>query len=304
MTIQPDTEEPPTRSNGHANGDGATRMKMPPVAPDDTTARASAHGVDVLDAPDVHIDDVPNVHIIDVAAARQLLTTTGRPDEASTSSPKRSADYRLRGLDLEAHGLAEAPAQPKRKRHPSIRRRRQRVFVKWIIALMVVALIAVLMRVVVVQPFSVTSTSMVPTLFPGTDVLVVKPHFLTGGIDTGDVIVFHQPEGSTCVLDGESRELVSRVIGLPGQTIWSQGEDIYIDGKRLNKPEWRNAPFGDLATTEIVRTEIPRGSYFVLGDNRTDTCDSRAFGPVKSSLLVGEVVVTTLRDGHPSVRTV
>ena len=76
------------------------------------------------------------------------------------------------------------------------------------------------------------------------------------------------------------------------------------DGQRLDEPTWRNPPFGELGGTEIGRTEIPAESYFVLGDNRTDTCDSRAFGPLHGSLLVGEVVATTARDGHPSVHII
>jgi signal peptidase I len=114
-------------------------------------------------------------------------------------------------------------------------------------------------------------------------------------------VVFEQPDGSACSVDGDSRDLVSRVIGLPGQTIWSEDDSIFIDGERLDEPGWHNPPFGAVGTTEIVRTTIPADSYFVLGDNRTDTCDSRAFGPVSESLLVGEVVATTLRNGNPFV---
>ena len=289
MTIQPETEEQPTHSNGNGNNvDVALRMTMPPLTTKETPTRSIGQRVDVVDVVVVS----PNV-----PEARR--TGTSR-----TSSPRRATDYRLRGLDLDAQGVAESRARPTRKLHPCVRRRRRRLLVKWVVVLMVIALTALLMRAVVVQPFSVTSTSMVPTLHPGTNVLVVKPRLLTGGIDAGDIIVFHQPEGSTCELSGGPRDLVSRVIGLPGQTIWSEGEDIYIDGQRHNHPNWRNPPFGELGTAAIARTEIPSGSYFVLGDNRTDTCDSRVFGPVSRSLIVGEVVAATARNGHPSVRII
>jgi signal peptidase I len=234
--------------------------------------------------------------VVDPVVARSPAPTAPRA--------KRTSDYRLRGLDLDAPALAEVPVRAARRSHPSRRRRRRRLTVQWLVALTVVALTAALVRATVVQPFTVTSASMVPTLQPGTDVLVVKPRVLTSGIDAGDIVVLEQPAGSDCGVPGESRHLVSRVIGLPGQTIWSEDDSIYVDGERLDEPGWHNPPFGEIGTTPIARTEVPSGSYFVLGDNRTDTCDSRAFGPVGESLLVGEVVATTARGGHPYVHMI
>jgi signal peptidase I len=132
----------------------------------------------------------------------------------------------------------------------------------------------------------------------------VKPALLTGGIDAGDVIVFEQPDGARCMVGGDAEHLVSRVIAVGGQTIWSEGRDIYVDGALLDEPDWHNPPFGAVGTTPIERTTVPPGSYFVLGDNRTDTCDSRAFGPVDDSLVEGRVMATIARDGHPYVHTI
>jgi signal peptidase I len=222
-----------------------------------------------------------------------------------TSRPTRAPDYRLRGVDLNAPLVTEAPSRPVRKRHPSLRRRRRRLLMQWIVALALIAIVAVLLRAYVVQPYSVSSTSMVPTLQAGTDVLVVKPSLLRGPIKAGDIIVFHKPDGFRCTSGGDdSRDLVKRVIGLPGETIWSAQGSIYVNGQRLNEPGWYNPPFGELGPTEIARTNIPSGSYFVMGDNRTDTCDSRSFGPMPKSLLVGRVVATIARDGHPFVHSI
>jgi signal peptidase I len=264
MTIQSDTTAQPPASNG-TNGTNRTNGSNGSGA-----ALGTKHG-----------------------DLRTAATTTPRP--------RRAADYRLRGLDLDAPALADVPVRRSRRSRPG---RRRRWLVQWLVVLTVVALTAVVVRATVLQPFSVTSTSMVPTLHPGTDVLVVKPRLLTGGVHAGDIVVFRQPEGSSCGVPGDSRHLVSRVIALPGQTIWSEGDSIYIDGDLLDEPGWRNPPFGELGSTDIVPTEIPSGSYYVLGDNRTDTCDSRAFGPVRQSLLVGEVVATTARDGHPFVHII
>jgi signal peptidase I len=213
------------------------------------------------------------------------------------SSGSITPDHRLRGLDLETAALIEPPAPPRRKRHPSLRRKRRRLLLQWAIVLVVVAVVGVALRLAVVQPYAVSTTAMVPTLQPHTSVLVVTSTFFTGSVDHGDVVVLHQPQGAACA----AGDLVSRVIGMPGQTIWSVGQSIYIDGRVLDEPGWYNVPFGEVGTSAVPRTTIPRGSYFVLGDNRTDTCDSRAFGPVSGSLVVGEVVATTTREGHPHV---
>jgi len=76
---------------------------------------------------------------------------------------------------------------------------------------------------------------------------------------------------------------------------------IAINGRRLKEPGWYNPSFGELGPTDTIRTHVPAGSYFVMGDNRMDRCDSRSFGPVPSSLLIGTVVATIARNGHPSV---
>lgn len=216
----------------------------------------------------------------------------------SRSRSRRAPDYRLRGLDLEAHELVESAPHPVRKRQP---RRRRRLLIRWAILLMVAATATLLLREYVVEPFSVRSASMVPTLPAGTDVLVVKSSLLTEPIKAGDIIVLHEPNGSRCSSGGDSHDLVKRVIGEPGETIWSAGGSIYVNGRRLDEPGWYNPPSGELGGRRIPRTTIPAGNYFVMGDNRIGPCDSRSFGPIPKSLVVGRVVATIARDGHPFV---
>lgn len=215
----------------------------------------------------------------------------------------RKSDYRLRGLDLEARALVEVRPRLVRKGHPSRRRRRRRLVLQWSIVLMFLAATAVLLRTSVVRPYAVRSTAMVPTLKPGTNVLVLRPKLLTGPVKVGDLVVFRRPGGFTCSSSAgdTSQDYLKRVIGLPGQTIWSAGNRIYVNGHALKEPGWYNPPFGELGPDPIARTTIPRGDYFVLGDNRTDPCDSRAFGPIAGSSLVGTVLATTTRDGHLSL---
>lgn len=222
-----------------------------------------------------------------------------RPRVVGTPAPARKTDYRLRGLDLEAPQVIEVAPRTLRKAHPSHRRRRRRMLIQWAIVLTVVAVTAVLLRAYVLQPYSVRSTSMVPTIQPGTNVLVVRPSQLTGSIAVGDIVVIHPPAGSRCAdTGGSSQDMVKRVIGRPGQTIWSAGERIYVDGRPLQESGWYNPPFGELGPTAIARTTIAPDSYFVLGDNRTDPCDSRSFGTIPGSSVVGKVVATTTRNSH------
>jgi signal peptidase I len=214
----------------------------------------------------------------------------------------RAPDYRLRGLDLDAAAFNEAaPPRTIRKRHPSYRRRRRRHVVQWVVALAVVALVAVILRTTVIQPYSVSSGAMAPTLHKGTDVLVLKSGVM-GSVSRGDIVVFHEPAASNCDASaGSSHELVERVIAGPGQTIRSSGGHISVDGRRLAEKGWFAPQSGEIGATKIARTKVPQGSYFVLGDNRMNSCDSRVFGAIPDSSIVGKVIATTARDGHPSV---
>jgi signal peptidase I len=222
-----------------------------------------------------------------------------------TTKPRSGSapDYRLRGLDLAAPAFNEAPPpQTIRKRHPSYRRRRRRHVVQWLVALTVVALVAVFLRTSVVEPYSVSSGAMAPTLQSGTDVLVLKSHLLMGSLGRGDIVVFREPAASNCGAGaGSSHDLVERVIAGPGQTIRSAGGHVYVDGHRLAEKGWFDPRRGEIGTTKIARTKVPAGSYFVLGDNRMNSCDSRVFGAVPDSSVVGKVIATVARDGHPSV---
>ena len=242
----------------------------------------------------------PNGAVTDpgLPAAPEVAPGTG----ATRPGSRRAPDYRLRGLDLDAHAFADVPSRAVRRKHPSRARRRRRHLIQFVVVLAVIALVAVLLRASVVEPFSVTSTSMVPTLRAGTDVLVVKSSFLTGAVNRGDIIVMQKPAGVTCNPRGDhSDQLVERVIAFPGETIRSVRGRVFLDGRRFHERGWYNARFGETGPTDIASTTVPPNSYFVMGDNRTDGCDSRAFGAISKASVVGEVVATIARDGHAYV---
>ena len=161
----------------------------------------------------------------------------------------------------------------------------------------VAVLVAVLLRAFVVQTFYIPSGSMEPTLQIGDRILVNKLSYHLHGVDRGDIVVFSRPPAENCG-GPEVNDLVKRVIGLPGDVI------SLSDRLRLHR---REAPRRDLApgvgagrdfpgpgATASISAHpyrVPANDYFVMGDNRTDSCDSRYWGPISKSLIVGKVEV-------------
>jgi len=163
--------------------------------------------------------------------------------------------------------------------------RGRRWIVEWAVVLVVAILVAVGIRTFVVQTFFIPSASMEPTLMVGDRILVDKLSYHLHSIHRGDIVVFATPPGEDAGPD--VKDLVKRVIGLPGDTISSAGGQVVIDGKPLKEP-WL---VKDTVTTGITTQLIPAGEYFVMGDNRSDSQDSRFFGPIHRSLIVGRVVL-------------
>jgi len=225
---------------------------------------------------------------------------TATTAQVTTPGSKQRTDYRLRGLDLGAQHKSHPPVRPARKEQ-SRRRHRRRVLVGWVVVVTLTVGVALLLRATVIEPFSVPSASMVPTLQAGDRIVVAKSSFLAGPIQRGSIVVFQHPSPDPCSAGGAAQNLVQRVIGLPGQTIWSHGRTIYVDGRKLRELGWYDPRYGPVGSKAIPLTTVPAGEYFVMGDNRSQSCDSRSFGAVPASSIVGKVVSIVLRGGHPYV---
>jgi signal peptidase I len=164
-----------------------------------------------------------------------------------------------------------------------------------VVVVVVAVLVAVLLRAFVVQTFFIPSGSMEPTLQIGDRILVNKLSYHLHGVDRGDIVVFSRPPTENCG-GPEVNDLVKRVIGLPGDVISLQSGHVSIDGKRLDE-SWLPSseqgvtiagPAGN--SSNLARPyRVPPNNYFVMGDNRTDSCDSRYWGPINKSLIVGKV---------------
>lgn len=144
-------------------------------------------------------------------------------------------------------------------------------------------LVAVLLRSFLLEQFFIQGPSMEPTLKEPSRVLVEK---ITGGardVTRGDVVVFHQGSGS------EARDLIKRVIGLPGDRVAIRDCIVYLNNAPLR--ESYVASPTDCGTTDMEEVVVAAGRIFVLGDNRAQSSDSRFFGTVALSRVIGRAAV-------------
>jgi signal peptidase I len=216
------------------------------------------------------------------------------PAGATAVRLPQQLDYRLRGLGAEP--TDEVPATPTRTDHHQ--RRHGSLLAKAAIFVALTVVAVVLLQAFVIQPFAVPGEAMSPTLQPGDRMLVVKLSLLEGPIHSGQIVVFHPPRSLPCTVVGGGRDLVLRVVALPGDTIWSVGDTIFVDGQLLRERGWYYPRFGQVGSTPIRSTTLASGQYFLMADNRSDACDSRVFGPISRSSVVGEAIAIVGRHGH------
>jgi signal peptidase I len=183
-----------------------------------------------------------------------------------------------------ARDLEERVRTPRHAQKPG----RRRWILEWVLVLAVAVGLAVVLRTFVVQTYSIPSGSMIPTLMVGDRIVVDKLSYHLHAVHRGDVVVFATPPKEVPIL--MVNDLVKRVIGLPGETISSgpHGE-VLINGKVLDQP-WLTAGARADPGPPITTQKIPAGHIFVMGDNRGLSDDSRDYGPVSESLIVGRAV--------------
>jgi signal peptidase I len=177
-----------------------------------------------------------------------------------------------------AEGPTTAPSGKKRKRGNPL--------LEWIVVIVVAVGAALLVRTYVLQQFAVDGHSMDTTLHNGDRVLVNKLSYRLHDPNRGDVVVLETIE------DAGARDLIKRVVGLPGETIEYRDCVLYVDGREVVEPYLDPA---------IVQPEncgqgqeslvVPENSVYVLGDNRGGSKDSRELGPIAYEELVGRAFV-------------
>jgi signal peptidase I len=183
---------------------------------------------------------------------------------------------------------------------PQRRRRWRRGLARTVITLLVAALLSVLVRAYAYEAFFIPSASMVPTLAVYDRILVQKAFFNWHDVREGDIVVFTHPPLDRC--PGPAGDLVKRVIALPGQTIYSAGNTIYINGHLLAEPYLpAYDPLGPPIASSQHPYRVPSGEFYVLGDNRSDSCDSRYWGPIQGSTIIGKAILVIWQDSHPEL---
>ena len=203
-------------------------------------------------------------------------------------------------------GTPDVPPQRESKRSS------KRAFLEWGILIVVAIVIAIVIKTFLFQAFYIPSESMVPTLEVGDRVLVNKLSYDLHDLHRGDIVVFAAEPNEEWHRAGID-DLVKRVIALPGETITQcETNRVCIDDRLLDEsylPKGTvttiptNLPFITNAKGEKVLVcdpvgpngspeggcKVPAGQVFVMGDNRTNSQDARANGPIKESSIVGRV---------------
>ncbi|MCM3610813.1 signal peptidase I [Planococcus sp. MERTA32b] len=157
---------------------------------------------------------------------------------------------------------------------------------EWSKALLIAFGLAAIIRVFLFTPIVVDGESMMPTLEHGDRMIVNKIGYSIGKPDRFDIIVFHAPE---------EKDYIKRIIGLPGDHIAYENDQLYINGEPMDEPyleEYKKDVSGTLTEDftleeKINSSTVPEGTVFVMGDNRRASKDSRIIGVVPLEEVVG-----------------
>jgi len=155
---------------------------------------------------------------------------------------------------------------------------KQRLNSRWLfLTIGILVLLVVGLRLFVIQPYLIPSSSMEPTLMPGDRIIVNRLAYTTNAPARGDVVVFAYPKDP-------KRTFVKRVIALEGETVELKDNQVFINGGLYKEPYLKPGdypPYGPVT--------VPKGQWLVLGDNRRQSGDSREWGLLPKEALIGKV---------------
>jgi len=178
---------------------------------------------------------------------------------------------------------------------------RVRSMVEWVAVVVGALVVALVVKTFLFQAFYIPSASMEPTLHEGDRVLVNKLSYDLHDVRRGDVVVFELPRDKVGA-DG-IKDLIKRVVGLPGDTIETRDGVVYINDRELSEPYLaegtRTGDSGNGNNPSITRQVVPDGTVFVMGDNRANSHDSRYAdrGPIPIDSIVGRAFVLVWPPG-------
>jgi signal peptidase I len=171
--------------------------------------------------------------------------------------------------------------------------------VSWLITIGIAVAIVLALRAEIASPYRIPSSSMEPTLhcarpaegcLSGTSDRILANRFIFHfrAPKRGEIVVFRTPPRTRDAC-AESGTFVKRIVGLPGETISERDGMVYVDGRKLLEPYVTRSE-RDVRSATWPR--IPAGHYFMMGDNRRNSCDSRDWGTVPKDNLIGPVFLT------------
>ncbi|HST18626.1 MAG TPA: signal peptidase I [Gaiellaceae bacterium] len=173
---------------------------------------------------------------------------------------------------------------------------------EWVVTIVVAGGLVLVFEAEVAKPYRIPTESMEPTLHcarPAVGcearfsdrVIACKLCFRVGDPRRGQIVVFDAPS-QAALKCGAAGTYVKRLIGLPGETVHEDSNGrIWIDGKELDEPYVTAAARAEDTSTRDRTWHVPKGAYFMMGDNRGNSCDSRVWGAVPRSSLIGPVVL-------------
>jgi len=147
-----------------------------------------------------------------------------------------------------------------------------------------VLIIVIPIRLFIAEPFVVSGSSMVPTFLNGNYLIIDKVSYRLNEPQRNEIVIFRYP-------NDQKKFFIKRIIGLPNETVDIKGSTVTItnkdhpDGLKLDEPYVKNV------ASNTTHFELKDNEYFVMGDNRSGSSDSRYWGAVKKELLVGRAFV-------------
>jgi signal peptidase I len=192
-----------------------------------------------------------------------------------------------------------------------------RVTIDWLVTIVAAIVIVLAIKQWVVNPYKIPTSSMEPTLHcaqPATGclasisdrVLACRICYELGSPKRGDIVVFRTPAKAK-LRCGEGGIYVKRLIGLPGDIVREDKHGyIWVNGTKLKEPyvqpDRRRQDVANDRGYLGMRWDVPDGEYFFMGDNRGQSCDSRAWGTVPRSHLIGNVIAIYWPPGRISIQ--
>jgi signal peptidase I len=188
--------------------------------------------------------------------------------------------------------------------------RRWRRVLDWVLTIAIAVGIVLVFEAEVAKPYRVPSSSMEPTLHCAKPargcrarysdrVIALRIIYRFRGPHRSEIAVFHAPAGAASCGESGSLIFIKRVIALPGETVSERNGIVFVDGKRLAE---RYVPQSERDHRTGRWPKLEPGQYFMLGDNRSASCDSRDWGPVRRSSFIGPASITYWPPNRTTVR--